>query len=488
MLRQVVTRSRSVRRLFYHKAERNPNFKYVADKDLKFFENVLGSGNVAISEIETYNADWSKWYKGKASCVLLPATTEETSALLSYCFENNIAVVPQAGNTGLVGGSIPVHDEVIISVKRIRDYFNFDEVTGVLTCDAGFVLEELDQKISKKGYMMPFDLGAKGSCMIGGNIATCAGGIRLLRYGSLHAHLLGLTAVLPDHKGTVLRLGSALRKDNTSLHTPHLFLGSEGQLGIITRVTMTTVPKPISVQSAMIGTDSFEACCNILKLARSELSEILSSFEFMDRATIECVRDTLGLNHVLSSNPNFNILIETSGSNETHDKEKMANFLEQCMDSGLAVDGIQARSHMEANEMWKLRESAPLAVAKDGWVFKNDVSLPLDSFYKLSEHISAKFKNRVKRVVTYGHLGDGNSHLNITSEKYEDSLYKELYPYLYEWVAQHEGSISAEHGIGQMKLPYAHLSKSPEERKLIRDLKTIFDPKGILNPYKLISY
>lgn len=164
-----------------------------------------------------------------------------------------MAVVPQGGNTGLVGGSIPVHDEVVISMNKINKQFSFDDTMGILKCDSGFILEDLDNKLAKLGYMMPFDLGAKGSCQIGGNIATCAGGIRLIRYGSLHAHLLGLTVVLPDEHGTVLHLGSSIRKDNTTLHTPHLFLGSEGQLGVITSVTMTAVPKPKSVQSAMLG-------------------------------------------------------------------------------------------------------------------------------------------------------------------------------------------------------------------------------------------
>uniref|UniRef100_A0A8R1EQ26 FAD-binding PCMH-type domain-containing protein n=2 Tax=Caenorhabditis japonica TaxID=281687 RepID=A0A8R1EQ26_CAEJA len=150
-------------------------------------------------------------------------------------------------------GQFKVHDEVVLSLSKINNSFSFDDTMGILKCDAGFILEDLDNKLASLGYMVPFDLGAKGSCQIGGNIATCAGGIRLIRYGSLHAHLLGLTVVLPDEHGTVLHLGSDIRKDNTSLHTPHLFLGSEGQLGVITSVTMTAVPRPKSVQSAMLG-------------------------------------------------------------------------------------------------------------------------------------------------------------------------------------------------------------------------------------------
>ncbi|PIO67324.1 FAD binding domain protein [Teladorsagia circumcincta] len=184
---------------------------------------------------------------------------------------------------------------------------------GILSCDAGMILEELDNRVGLHGYMMPYDLGAKGSCMIGGNVATSAGGIRLLRYGSLHAHLMGLTAVLPTEEGTVVELGSAHRKDNTSLHTPHLFLGSEGQLGVITRVVMSATPKPASVQSAMLGVDTFESCCEVLRLAKRHLSEILSSFEFLDREAMVILDEALGLKPVLQSNPRFTILVETSG-------------------------------------------------------------------------------------------------------------------------------------------------------------------------------
>ncbi|EPB66357.1 FAD linked oxidase protein [Ancylostoma ceylanicum] len=264
----------------------------------------------------------------------------------------------------------------------------------ILNCDAGFILEELDNKLAPHGYMMPLDLGAKGSCMIGGNVATSAGGIRLLRYGSLHAHLLGLTVyaieVLPTEQGTILKLGSTHKKDNTSLHTPHLFLGSEGQLGVITRVAIGAVPKPASVQSAMLGVDTFESCCAVLRMARRHLSEILSSFEFLDREVMVVLDEALGLKPVLKTNPRFTLL---------------------------------AQSVAESAAMWRLRESAPLAVAADGFVFKNDVSLPLKHFYGLTEEVRARCSSMSKRIVTYGHLGDGNSHLNIVAKEYSKEVH-----------------------------------------------------------------
>ncbi|KAK6732169.1 hypothetical protein RB195_016507 [Necator americanus] len=459
-------------------------FATVQDADIRKFESICGRDHVRTTEIDGYKMDWTKAFKGDPACVLLPASSEEVSAILAHCSRRKIAVVPQAGNTGLVGGSVPLYDEIVLSVKRINNHFEFDEKTGVLSCDAGFILEELDNKLASYGFMMPLDLGAKGSCMIGGNVATCAGGIRLLRYGNLHAHLLGLTVVLPDDRGTILTVGSTHKKDNTSLHTPHLFLGSEGRLGVITRIAMSAVPKPTSVQSAMIGVETFESCCDVLRMARCHLSEILSSFEFMDREIMTVLDESLGLKPVLKTNPRFTLLVETSGSNEAHDKEKMERFLAHCIDDGLISDGVQALSASESSAMWRLRESAPMAVASDGFVFKNDVSLPLKHFYQLTEQVRLRCSDMTKHIVTYGHMGDGNSHLNITAEEFSKELYDRLYPFIYEWVSVHGGSISAEHGIGQLKLPYSGLGKSLAEREIVRRIKSLFDPNGILNPYK----
>lgn len=249
---------------------------------------------------------------------------------------------------------------------------------------------------------------------------------------------------------------------------------------------MTAVPKPKSVQSAMLGIESFKKCCEVLKLAKSSLTEILSSFELLDDATMECLKTNLGLHPVLNAPTPFSILVETSGSNEDHDMEKMSAFLDECLSKNLIIDGVLAGSSAEATKMWQLRESAPLAVTRDGYVYKHDVSLPLENYYELTNVMKERCGSLAKRIVTYGHLGDGNTHLNITSEKHNEELEKLLYPFLYEWVVDHGGSISAEHGIGQLKLPYSTFGKDPEERLLTKKLKNIFDPNGILNPYKTI--
>jgi len=426
-------------------------------------------------------------FPGTSKCVLLPESTEQVSEVLKHCYQRRLAVVPQSGNTGLVGASVPVFDEVIISLRKLNKYYHLDTISGILECDAGFILEELDQRLAKDGYMVPLDLGARGSCLIGGNVSTCAGGVRLLRYGSMHSNVLGLDVVLPDEKGTILKLGNGLRKDNTSIHSHHLFIGSEGQLGVVTRVQVLVAPRPTSVHSAMIGVESFENVKKLLRSAKTHLCEILSSFELMDRETMECLEENEGLKSVLSTNPRFQVLIETSGSNNEHDAAKFESFLEHCLESGLAVDGVLAESSTEAANFWKLRETAPLSLIKDGYVYKNDVSLKLDNFYEVVELMREKLGKKITRMICYGHVGDGNAHINMTSKQFDEEVYSLIYPFFYEWVASKGGSISAEHGIGRLKRPYRHLGKPVPELLLNQRLKKLFDPRGIMSPYKLID-
>ncbi|KAI6226124.1 FAD-binding PCMH-type domain-containing protein [Aphelenchoides fujianensis] len=456
--------------------------------DVEFFRTAIGQQNVLVDDLQPYNVDWMKWYTGQSKCVLTPESAEHVSAILRHCYARRLAVVPQSGNTGLVGGSVPVFDEIVLSMRKLNKHFKLHPSSGIVECDAGFVLHELDERLERDGYMMPLDLGARGSCFIGGNIATNAGGIRLIRYGSLHANVLALQVVIPDEHGTILELGSNLRKDNSDLKTYQLFIGSEGQLGVITRASVLVTPKPSSVALAFLGVDSFANCTAILRTAKQHLGEILSSFELMDAESMRSIKENVGLNSVLQSNPAFNLLIEASGSNQQHDSEKMEGFLSHCLDSGLAQDGMMAESGADSAYLWKLRENASLALNFDGYVYKHDLSLPLDHFYELTEVVRERLKgSRAKRVVTFGHVGDGNTHLNVTADKFDEEIFERLYPFIYEWVHEHGGSISAEHGIGRLKRPYHHTLVSPTTQRINSQIKRAFDPRGILSPYKMID-
>ncbi|VDM47763.1 unnamed protein product [Toxocara canis] len=233
------------------------NFSVLEDSDLSAFEKILGNNNVQTDDLAPYNTDFLHIYKGNSKYVLLPTSSEEVSAILRHCYARKLAVVPQSGNTGLVGGSVPVYDEVILSLRELNKNFQFDPHEGVVECDSGIILEELGNRLAPEGYAVPWDTGSKGSCLLGGNVATGVGGARLLRYGPLHNHINGLTVVLADGKGSIVKFGSRMRKDNTNLHMQHLFVGSEGQLGVVTGLSMCAVPKPSCVQVAMLGLFSF---------------------------------------------------------------------------------------------------------------------------------------------------------------------------------------------------------------------------------------
>uniref|UniRef100_A0A914DCM2 D-2-hydroxyglutarate dehydrogenase, mitochondrial n=1 Tax=Acrobeloides nanus TaxID=290746 RepID=A0A914DCM2_9BILA len=475
------------KRLFSTLKFKRGDFARLVDSDITHFESIVGKENVKTTELDLYNTDWMKSFKGNSTCVLLPQTAQQVSAILKHCFHRYLAVVPQSGNTGLVGASVPVFDEIILSTSKLRNNFNLDLSSGILECDSGFILEELESRLAPQGYIMPIDLGAKGSCLIGGNVATAAGGIRFIRYGSMHSNVLGLQVALADQNGTLLELGTGLRKDNSGLHSHHLFVGSEGQLGIITGIKMLVAPKPTSICSMWLGTDSFEKCQKILREAKTKLGEVLSAFEFLDAETLRCLKENENLDKPLETASKYNLLIETSGSNPVHDMEKVDGFLSYCLENELAKDGILAKNQTEASYLWKLRETATLALMHDGYVYKNDVSLPLKYYYELTDVVRERLGDKAIRVINYGHLGDGNAHLNITTKKFSQEVYDLLYPFIYKWVTEKGGSISAEHGIGQLKKPYIHLGKHEKELSLNKELKKIFDPKGILNPYKMID-
>ncbi|XP_009070973.1 PREDICTED: D-2-hydroxyglutarate dehydrogenase, mitochondrial [Acanthisitta chloris] len=465
-------------------AVRRLPFGRLREGDVEFFEGVMPGRVVSgEEEVKAFNVDWLKSVRGCSQLVLKPQTTAEVSQVLRYCHERNLAVNPQGGNTGLVGGSVPVFDEIILSTALMNRIISFDKVSGILVCQAGCVLERLTEYLEEQGFIMPLDLGAKGSCHIGGNVATNAGGLRLLRYGSLRGTVLGLEVVLAD--GSRLDCLGSLRKDNTGYDLKQLFIGSEGTLGVITAVSILCPQKPKAVNVAFLGCQSFAKVLETFTTCRAMLGEILSAYEFMDEKCMELVERHLKLSNPVTGSP-FYVLIETSGSNSTHDEEKLNNFLQQAMTSGLVTDGTVATDDKKIKALWSLRERITEALTHDGYVFKYDVSLPVGKLYDLVTDMRARLGQSAKNVVGYGHLGDGNLHLNITAEAYSHSLLDAIEPFVYEWTASCSGSISAEHGLGFKKKQFIEYSKPREAVMLMQRFKAMLDPKGILNPYKTL--
>ncbi|XP_022049471.2 D-2-hydroxyglutarate dehydrogenase, mitochondrial isoform X1 [Acanthochromis polyacanthus] len=463
--------------------ERLP-FSKVTEEDLAYFRKILAGRTITDPDLlESSNVDWLKTVKGSSEVLLRPQTTEEVSQILSYCNSRNLAVNPQGGNTGLVGGSVPVYDEIILSTSLMNNILTFDNISGILTCQAGCVLENLSLYLEERDYIMPLDLGAKGSCQIGGNVATNAGGLRLLRYGSLHGTVLGLEVVLAD--GRVLDCLATLRKDNTGYDLKQLFIGSEGTLGVITAVSILCPRKPKSTNVVFLGCETFEELLKTFQLCRGMLGEILSAFEFLDSECMRLLNTHLKLPNPITDCP-FYIVIETSGSDQDHDSQKLDNFLEKAMASTLVTDGTVATEQSKIKDLWSMRERVTEALTHDGFTYKYDISLPVERIYQLVTDMRQHLGDRAKSVVGYGHVGDGNLHLNITSPAKDPALLAAIEPFVYEWTASCQGSISAEHGLGLKKRNYIYYSKPSQAVALMGNIKAMLDPKGILNPYKTL--
>lgn len=466
-------------------SEKRGPYAQLEDFDLSVFERLLGSSALLTdpSDVEPYNQDWLNTCKGSGQLVLLPRSTEEVSAVLSHCHGRRLAVCPQGGNTGLVGGSVPVFDEIVLSTARMKELFVLDPLSGTLVCQAGCVLESLEERASQEGLTLPLDLGAKGSCQIGGNVATNAGGVRLLRYGSLHGNVLGLEAVLAD--GTVLDSLQTLRKDNAGYDLKQLFIGSEGTLGLVTQVALQCAPRPKAFAVAFLGCRQFEDALATFRAAKASLPEFLSSFEVMDRESVRCVHENKGLSSPIGEHP-FYILVELAGSDESILEDGLLKFVDGTMKQEWVSDGTMAQSTTHMKELWQIRELIGESLRLDGYVYKYDISVPLRSYMDIVDLVRERVGDGVVRVCGFGHMGDSNLHLNVTSRTYSAEVLARIEPFLYEWTAQQRGSISAEHGIGILKKKFLHLNKSAAAVELMRGIKQCLDPRGILNPYKVI--
>jgi FAD/FMN-containing dehydrogenase len=471
----------------YPAIQRDPRFSQITNQDIAHFRSICPLLTSPADDLDSFNTDWMRKYRGQTQLVLKPKTTADVSAVLRHCHARTLAVVPQGGNTGLVGGSVPIYDEVVISMSSLNTIRSFDAVSGIFVCDAGVVLETADNFLAEQGHIFPLDLGAKGSCHVGGNVATNAGGLRLLRYGSLHGTVLGVEVVLPD--GTVLDDLSTLRKNNTGYDIKQLFIGSEGTIGVITAVSVVCPRRPSAQNVAFFGVDSFEKVQETFVRAKRELGEILSAFELMDNHSQRRVAEVTGRKRPLQGKETkFYVLVETSGSNKEHDDEKLEKFLQALVEDETIADGVLAQDETQVRSLWSWREGIPEVLGHWGGVYKYDVSIPLKELYTLVEDVRKRFEDEgllgkdtlVVDVVGYGHMGDSNLHLNVAVRAYDKRVENALEPFLYEWIQKRRGSISAEHGLGVAKRDFVGYSRGETELSIMRGLKGYFDPVCIL--------
>jgi len=421
---------------------------------------------------------------GTPILVLRPKDTDEVSAILAACHAAGQPVLTQGGMTGLVQGALPLDGEVVLSLERMASIEEIDAIGGTVTVQAGIILQALEEALEKENVMFPLDLGARGSCTIGGNMATNAGGNRVLRYGMTRDLVLGVEAVLAD--GTVVGGLNRLIKNNTGYDLKQLFIGSEGTLGVITRAVLKIYPKPRSQSVALCAVDNYSSVVELLSLVRQRLPGTLSAFEVMWQSYYKrAIAVVPNLPKPFEPDSSFYVIVETQGGDKDIDDGAFESTLEAAFEMNILSDAVIAKSEAEAKGLWSIRDSA-LEVYQSFAPGKSyDVSLPLSQIetftQRLKEDLDQKWPGNT--LVLFGHLGDGNIH-PLTDAAAGSSEVDEL---LYEIVGDMGGSISAEHGIGLARRGYLGLSKSDADIELMQTMKRALDPKNILNPGRIIE-
>ncbi len=464
---------------------------------LTAFAQIVGEQNVLTEDLIAYELDWRKKYQGRALAVAKPKTTGEVSELVRYCSMHNISMVPQGGNTGLVGGGTPdwSGEQLIINCSRMNQIIDIDLTNNTMTVQAGCILQTIQNLASENNRLFPLALAAQGSCEIGGNISTNAGGVQVLRYGNTRDLILGLEVVLPD--GQILPLLTGLRKDNTGYDLKQLFIGAEGTLGIVTAAVLKLFPKPRATVTAWIGIESVPKAMQLLNEVKSKHAEALTAFELISRRAHELVlRHIHGAREPLAQEHSWYILIELNDSQSQRQLQEAAEqTLMSALEQSIIRDVVISQSDQESRNLWMLRENITEAQVHDGKNIKHDVSLPIS---KIAEFIDSadqalELAYPGVRPVNFGHLGDGNLHYNIRPPEigYSQDQWMEQWEkvnsIVHRVVARFNGSISAEHGVGQLKRDELVNYKSPVAINTMKIIKKALDPKGIMNPGKVVN-
>jgi FAD/FMN-containing dehydrogenase len=455
---------------------------------------IVGGDQVLTQAQDTapYFTDWRRQYRAEAECVVRPSSTGEVSAVLKACIEDKVAVVPQSGNTGLCGGSVPTgaKREIVLSLARMNRIRALDPLNDTLTAEAGCVLADIQRAADEAQRFFPLSLGAEGSCMIGGNLSTNAGGVNVLRYGNAREQVLGLEVVLPD--GRIWNGLRGLRKDNTGYDLKQLFIGAEGTLGVITAAVLKLYAKPNAGAAAWIAVANPARTVELLSLLRERLGDRVTAFELVSRTCLEAVLEQVpGSRDPLGTPYPWYVLAQFADSGTAEALSALAEqALLECAELGALEDVALAHSEAQAQALWRLRESIPEAQFRN---VKHDVSVPVSRVPELIARASTALEAAFPgvQIFAFGHIGDGNVHFNVgmgDPAATEDLILKqgEVNRVVYEVVDALGGSISAEHGLGQLKREEIRRHKPPLELELMRSLKDAIDPLGLMNPGKVL--
>ena len=457
---------------------------------------LVGSAHVLTEDLQAWEIDWRRKYNGRALAVVRPGTTQEVAAVVKACVASGISIVPQGGNTSLVGGSTPDASgtQIILSLRRMNRVRAIDPANLTLTADSGCILQNLQEAAEQQGFMFPLSLAAEGSCTLGGNLGTNAGGTQVLRYGNTRELCLGLEVVTAQ--GDIWDGLSGLRKDNTGYDLRHLFIGSEGTLGVITAASMKLVPMPAAQLSAWAAVPSLEAAVALLGLAHRQLGAGLTGFEVMGQFALSLVARHFPQQRVpLYTGTSFCVLLEHSDhESEAHARVQLEALLEAALNQGCVSDAVLAENLGQAKALWHVRESIPMAQVEEGANIKHDISIAVSripEFVRVTDELLRAAIPGV-RLVNFGHLGDGNLHYNVQAPEGQDaaafmlSHEDEVNTLVFDSVTGFGGSISAEHGVGFLKVEKLEKHKSPVALDMMRAIKRALDPQNLMNPGRVI--
>lgn len=444
------------------------------------------------TDLERFLTEERGLYRGQAPLVIAPDNTEALARAVTICAKANVPMVPQGGNTGLVGGSVTHANEVLVSLSRMNRIRAVDPTNFNITVEAGVILADVQAAAEAAQCFFPLSLGAEGSCMIGGNIASNAGGVGVLRYGNTRDLVLGLEVVLPN--GEIWNGMRPVLKDNSGYSLKNLFIGSEGSLGIVTAAILKLFPQRRQIETGYCALNTVEDALALLAFVRQRSGDMVSAFELMSNFSLNLVKQYAGGQPPFATTAPWYVLIELSTSREGHELRGLfETILEEALEKSLILDASIATSMEQSKKLWKLRETIPEAQKRAGASIKHDISVPISKIPSFIETARVAVENYMPgiRLCAFGHLGDGNVHYNFTQPEKMDSA-----AFLAEWHAvndivhniavQMQGSMSAEHGIGLLKVEDVFHRRSPVENHLMQAIKTAIDPKNLMNPGKTI--
>jgi FAD/FMN-containing dehydrogenase len=459
---------------------------------LAAIRNAVGpKGVIEGADRAPFLSEWRERWPGEAALIVAPASTEEVSRVVKTCSDHNVAITPQGGNTGLVGGQIPYGVEILLSLKRMRTIRDVSPLGNTMTVDAGVTLAAAQEAAKEVDRLFPLSIGSEGSCQIGGVISTNAGGVNVLRYGNMRELVLGVEAVLPN--GEIWNGLKRLRKDNTGYDLKQLFIGAEGTLGVVTGAVMKLFPRPSEFVTVFAGVPSADAAVALLSHAQGATGGLVSSFELISRMSVDLVlkhipdtRDPMRGKHT------WYVLMECSSSGGDL-RASIETLLASALEKRLIEDAVIADSERQAKDFWRIRHSISEAINGEGLGARHDVSVAtadIPAFLTKADAVVTKLAPG-SRVVAFGHIGDGNVHYDIVppagaGKHGLDEKRKSIEAAVYDVILSFNGSISAEHGVGRHKREAVAARKAPVELAMMRALKDAIDPKGIMNPGKVL--